>query len=320
MIQETAREKGSRRWIALAIKAVLFIVVVWFVSLLFYRSIRQVDWSVLVFKPALIVLGAAVIMAASLVGSWIYRNLYRGLGSSLSKVQSFVLLTVPPLGKYLPGKVLSMAGHAAIAGSFGISLAVSGPAIVLITGLGLSGAALLGLILVMVQAHSQLGGQFVQFVLPAGFFVVLALVFLHPAIYRRVINFVLGLVKQPPLTFNLSLFSMTKFLFGFMIQLGLYISGAAIMVLGIVDIPFSTLPTIAGVSCLASVAGFLAIFAPAGIGVYEGILLMLLTPVTGAGIAGIIAILMRLAQTAADLSLAAAGLAGLHFLRSGKTG
>jgi len=320
MTQDMTDKKRLRKWTVLLIRLALLLVVFWFVGRLLYKSAQQVDWSILALRPGLIVLGAAVIVAASLVGSWIYQKLYGRFGSNLSRTQAFVLLTVPPLGKYLPGKVLSMAGHAAIAGSFGVVLTVSGSAIVLIMGLGLSGAALLGLILLIIQAHQQLGVQFLQLGLSVGLVAALMLVCLHPSIYWRVVNFALRLVKQPEISVNIDLPQMVKFFIGFMMQLGLYICGASIMVLGILDMPFSTLPTIVGVSCLASVAGFLAIFAPAGIGVYEGILLMLLTPVTGAGTAGMIAILMRLAQTATDLSLAAVGLAVLHFLRRAKNG
>ncbi|MBW1710877.1 MAG: flippase-like domain-containing protein [Deltaproteobacteria bacterium] len=320
MTQHSVNEKGSRNWIAFGIKAVLLLVVFWFVGSLLYRSIQQVDWSIMAIRPGLIIFGAVIIITASLAGSWIYRSLYSGLGSNLSWAQAFVLLAVPPLGKYLPGKVLSMAGHAALARSFNILIKVSGSAIILIMGLGLSGATLLGLALLLTQAHNRLGEQFLQFGLPVAALLALMLLLLHPGIYWRVVNLGLRLVKQPPLEVNLDLSKMVRLFFGFIIQLGLYISGAAIMVLGIVEIPFSTLPAIIGVSCLASVAGFLAIFAPAGIGVYEGILLLLLTPVTGAGTAGIIAILMRLAQTAADLSLAVAGVVILHGLRRRESG
>ncbi|MBW2062302.1 MAG: flippase-like domain-containing protein [Deltaproteobacteria bacterium] len=320
MTQETVNNQRPRRRVTLALRAALLIVVLLFVGSVLYRSILEVDWSIVVIRPGLIVSGAMIILAASLVGSRLYQGVYRRLGSNLSLSQAFVLLTVPPLGKYLPGKVLSMAGHAALARSFSIPIRVSGSAIVLIMGLGLAAATLLGLVLVTIQAHRRLDWEFLQFGLPVGAALIVMLILLHPAIYWRVVNFALRLLRQPRLEVNLSLGKMMGLFFGFLIQLGLYICGASVMVLGIVEMPSLVLPTIIGASCLASVAGFVAVFAPAGIGVYEGILLVMLTPVIGAGAAGIVAILMRLAQTAADLSLAAAGLITLQWLRRRRNG
>jgi hypothetical protein len=68
-------------------------------------------------------------------------------------------------------------------------------------------------------------------------------------------------------------------------------------------------------SALASVMGFVAVFAPAGLGVQEGILLLTLSPVTGGPLAAVVVVLFRLVQTLTDVGMA---LAGMLLLRGRK--
>jgi hypothetical protein len=247
------------------------------------------------------------------VGTLAYRQVYLGLGSKLSWQQGLILLTIPPVGKYLPSKVLSVAGHAAIAKSFGVRLKISGAAAMLIMGLGLASATLLGIFLLMVSSEPGKEIETVQLGIAAGMLLVM-LISLHPSIFLRVFNLVLRLIKQTPIAATLSLGRIAAIFFILLINNALYISGSAMMALGFVAAPVSSLPVIIGASCLANVAGFLALFAPAGIGVREGVLLLMLTPILGAGTAGILVVVIRLVQTAADLVLAGAGYAILNFL------
>ena len=69
----------------------------------------------------------------------------------------------------------------------------------------------------------------------------------------------------------------------------------------------ASLPLFVCISALAGVIGFLAIFAPAGIGVREGILLLALTPVISAGPAALVAVLARLLSVSVNLALGGAG-------------
>jgi hypothetical protein len=93
---------------------------------------------------------------------------------------------------------------------------------------------------------------------------------------------------------------------------GLYFLGLAIIILSVVKVPVSVLPILVGIFCLANVVGFLALFAPAGIGVREGILFLALGPLVGAGMASVIVILARLIQTVADIFSAALGLISFY--------
>lgn len=286
------------------LKVLLFLLVLWYAGNALYNSFLLVDWSYVRFHFTLFILGGLVLSGTCLAGTIAYRNIYHAIGSKLSFSKSFVLLTVPPVGKYLPGKVLAIAGHAAIAKSFGVSLKASGTAIILIMAIGLSAATLLGTILVSMTSYL---GVDIGVLYPYLYAVIISVIFFHPRIFLPVLNFLLRLIKQSPIKVDLSFIRIIFFFFSLLLQTGLYISGTVLMAFGLLAIPTSFFPAVVGASCLANVAGFLALFAPAGIGVREGILLFMLTPTLGAGTASILVLLIRLFQTAADFILAGIG-------------
>ena len=66
-------------------------------------------------------------------------------------------------------------------------------------------------------------------------------------------------------------------------------------------------PTLIASFALAQVTGLLAVFAPAGLGVRENVLLFGLSPIVGAGPAIVVTLSCRLWQTALELIMAALG-------------
>ena len=82
--------------------------------------------------------------------------------------------------------------------------------------------------------------------------------------------------------------------------------------------PWENLPAVIALFTFAQIAGLVAVFAPAGIGVREGILLLGLQPLVGPGPAIVITGACRLWQTAIELVMAAIGWLALRS-HDGKT-
>jgi len=290
------------------------LVVIWFVGRALYNSILQVNWSILTIKPLKITLGAFILFSSNILGSWIQRTFYRKLDFIISWAQGFVLYGAPQLAKYLPGKFWSIIGYSGIAKWFDIPVKVSSTAIFILGVWGLVGASLLGVVLVLANPAIIIG----QELLNIGVFlaiVALLFIFLHPRLYLRVVNVVLTLFKQTPISFNFPWRTMIEIVGGSFILNSLYFSGLAFIIFSIVELPVSVLPILVGIFCLANVVGFLALFAPAGIGVREGILLLVLGPLVGAGMASVIAILARLIQTIADVFSTVIGLISSYYVK-----
>ena len=146
------------KWSKSAIKVLLLLVVIWFVGRALYNSILQVNWSILTIKPLQIIFGALILFSSNICGAWIQRTFYRKLDFVLSWSQGFSLYTIPQLVKYLPGKFWTVIGYSGIAKSFNVPVIVSGSAIFVLTGWGLMGASLLGVVLVLLNP-AILSGQ-----------------------------------------------------------------------------------------------------------------------------------------------------------------
>lgn len=295
-----------RRMIPL-IKTILLLTVVWFVGRAIYPVFHKVDFSGMHIRWAWFVCSIFLLLCSILAGSYLYVCLYKKLGTRLSMSQAFTLLTLPPLGKYLPGKIMALAGHAAIAKSFGISFITSSTAILLITGLGLVSIATLGLTLLLPNISQLVRG--IAGLAAIGILMPVMIISLHPRFYWRTINFLLSTFKKPPIAASFDLRTTFLVFLIILVQHGFFISSLSAVSLAVTEVPLSAFSPLAGALCLSAMAGFLALFAPAGIGVREGVLLIILTPMVGAGDAGIVAVFTRIAQTILDAALGAAGLA-----------
>lgn len=73
-----------------------------------------------------------------------------------------------------------------------------------------------------------------------------------------------------------------------------------VLVSSYTDVSISNLPIIAGISIFSGVMGLIAIFAPAGIGVREGLIILLLSKIYPVEVATVIAVLQRIWVLAAD--------------------
>jgi glycosyltransferase 2 family protein len=289
----------------------LLFMILWFVGSALFRSLRLIDWNVVAIDGGRILSGILTVTMGVLAGTWTCRKLYGELGERLSWQQAFVLLFVPAAGKYLPGKCFAVAGHVAIAKGYGIVIRVSGSSVLFLTGMGVLTSTVLGLVLILPEYAAGRWGALV-FVGTVATSLLLLVCLLRPRLYWRMVNSVLTIMKQPTVEATLGVRAMAEVLLGSLLQNGFYVCGVSLMVLGTMEVPLSALPAIVGASCIAGVSGLLAFFAPAGIGVREGVLLGMLMPIVGAGPAGVITILTRILQTVVDIVLALGGTGVLY--------
>ncbi|MDP6381465.1 MAG: hypothetical protein QF662_08985, partial [Phycisphaerae bacterium] len=83
----------------------------------------------------------------------------------------------------------------------------------------------------------------------------------------------------------------------------------------VTDISVIWMPFFISAAALAMTSGFLAVFAPAGIGVQEGIFMLILTPLLGEGSVAIVIVAMRLTQIVVEVVFAGIGTIMLRLMR-----
>jgi hypothetical protein len=259
---------------------------------------QQLEWSI---EPGWIVLSAIVVwlMYALLIAAW--QRMLRAWGRGLDFWPAARIWTVSSLGKYLPGKVWAVAGMAVMAQRAGIGAGpATGSAVILqVLAIG-TGAGVVGLT----------GWGALRAAYPAagrGLAVLLGLsiagigLLLWPALVNRMLRVAApdaGPVTPPAGAVAFGIVANAVAWAGYGGALWLLARGL------LPGVGLDLMPAIA-VFTASYLAGFLALFAPGGIGVREGVFILMLQGSIGIGAATALAIASRLLLTVTELGAAA---------------
>ena len=222
------------------------------------------------------------------------------------------------MGKYVPGKIFTVAGFAWMMRRFGVPVPFGLTAVVLLTGV----FVLLGLVLsVPLMFQEPLAGMVPHGGLWCVLLLAAGLACLHPRILGGVANFMLKLLRRPPILVShrkgsyvqLVLNCLGQWLF---IGLSMYFMLKSISG---VSIGLKSIGVIVAASALSTTLGILVFFIPAGLGVREAVLLATLQSVIpGLSVDTLLWAILgtRVIQTLVEFFMAAVGYV---ILRSRKT-
>ncbi|MGH7581251.1 MAG: lysylphosphatidylglycerol synthase domain-containing protein [Gemmatimonadales bacterium] len=258
---------------------------------------QPLEWSI---QPGWIILSAVVVwlMYALLIAAW--RRMLVAWGRGLDPWSAARIWTVSSLGKYVPGKVWAVAGMAMMAQQAGIGagpatgsavilqvLAIgTGTAVVGLTGYGALRAAYpgaaTGLALLLAASVGGIG------------------LLLWPDLVNRVLRVAApdAATVRPPVA---------AVAFGVVANAVAWIGyGVALWLLARGLLPGAGLDPLSAIAVFTAsyLAGFLALFAPGGIGVREGVFILMLQGPIGIGAATALAIASRLLLTVTELGAA----------------
>jgi len=319
-----ASSRAKRIAVAI-VKWGLLAAVLVFVGRALYYDFREVEWSEIRFDATLMALAVASVAAARAIVFLPYALLVGRFGHRPPRAVAGPALAgegrppwsgmigavwVSQVARYVPGKVSSVVSMALALRRYGVPDQVAVSTLVIVDGL----SVVIGMLVAIPITLWEPVRQF----LPMAWLwctvgMAAALVCLHPRVFGTVGNFLLVRIGYKPFASLPRLrdyvrpalaLALTYVLFG----VGYWLMARS---LGAEAAP-ADLPIFICAVTVVLIGGFLAFFAPAGLGVQEGLLLVLLGPMIGAGPAAIIAVLMRLLQTVTEAGLGAVGLALLR--------
>ncbi|KQX69905.1 lysylphosphatidylglycerol synthase domain-containing protein [Angustibacter sp. Root456] len=258
-------------------------------------ELARVSVGALVAASALALLG----LVLTLVG---WRALLADLGSPLGWGAASGVLFIGQLGKYLPGTVWTVVLQTEVASTVGVPRKRT--AVVGLLSMGLSALAGLGVGVLALPALLSSGGG--RWYLLALLVVPVGAVVLHPRVLNALVGWALRVVKRAPLEERLSgraiAVTMTAYVATWLC-LGLHV-WVLVHDLG-ADAVDALLPAVFGYALAASL-GMVAVLLPAGIGLREVVLVLLLTgPLDRPGATAVV-LLSRFIVTASDVVAAAA--------------
>lgn len=256
-------------------------------------------------RPAALplVLSSVLLAAGFTLSAWFWGRLVHAFGGrALGPWEAARVYFLANLGRYLPGKLWQIAGLAFLAGERGVPPLAATGAAVLGQGLTLVGACLVGIV------PLAAGGARRGPILPlwATALVMLAAgVLLVPPLFRRAVAWSFRLLRRtPPEGTALDPLFGLRWIALYAVNWAVY--GTAFWIFArAFQVSAGALES-AGAFAAAYFVGYIAIFAPAGIGVREGVLAALLAGSLPAGEAMALAVVARIWTTAVEVVPAAA--------------
>lgn len=316
----TLRRIGRPAWTL--VRIVLVGAVLVFIGRYVAEHIEQLRAMDLDPDPPLVVASLALLLLSQLVFSANYRLLMRRDPDPPSLARAFALLTLPAIAKYVPGKVAVLVGtvwafeHSGYSRRRGLYLLLYAQVAVIVGGLLV--AALYSVGAPQVVPAGEAGSGPPGMLRLAPLLALAGVPFLYPGLLRRGVEAVSGLLKLPPVELRVPLSDAPGTLA--LSTAGMLLCGAGFavlaMALGVPVDPWA-LVALVGAYPLALCLGFLALVAPAGLGIREGVLLLALAPLLGADTAIVLSAAIRVLQLLADVI--GAGI-GLGIVRTRKKG
>ena len=298
----------------------LTVVVTWFifdrvgVDLARLGTLTSAEWRP---RPGLFLSSCVVLVVGNLWSSSMWGRIVRDLGGPRLPVWTTVrVFMVANLGRYVPGKVWQIAGLAYLAKREGVQASVATGAAVLGQGIALLGATLVGIGALLGTNGLSREIGWVGWVAGIGVALTIVGAVVIPPVFRRVVAFWFRVTRTDPPgdglgTGNVGL----RWLTSYVVIWGIYATAFWLLYLSFGE--SRTLLQVGPAFAAAYVAGYIAIFAPAGAGIREGVLVVLLQPIMAREAAVVLAVIARLWTTA--LELAAAALLTVGWRRSHRT-
>ena len=276
-------------------QVILIVVIFYFLAKNLYvnwSKIAQYDWRInyyfLVFSWLLSV-GGGFLMPLG------WNLILRVLGGRLTHKKAIKIFFITDLAKYIPGKVWTMVGKVYMCKEEGVPVAVTSTSVVIQPLIQVISGLLIFLLSLpfWTKTSDFMNNLYFFFLL-----IPIGLLFLHPAIMTKPLNFVLRKLKQKPIELKIKYRDILLIL---LLWCGLWVlSGITyyLLIISVHPFPLSNLPVIIGIFAIAGVSQFLT---PSGIGVLEAILTVLLGLYFPVPVAILIALLARVWKTVTEL-------------------
>jgi hypothetical protein len=217
----------------------------------------------------------------------------------LSMRKSMKISFVSMMGRYLPGKVWLIMGKVYLSGKEGVPRVEAFASVVMEIVLEIVASIFFFFFFLFSFTEQSLLSHKVIYFL--GAIMVVGLVFLHPKVFYRIINFILLRWKNEEIKMYMRYRDIIQ-LFA-VYNLIVLSQGIAFyfFVNAICYVPFNNILGLTGSLAIAGALGTLSVFSPSGLGVREGILALLLTNYVISPMAVLISLLARIWTTLGEI-------------------
>jgi uncharacterized membrane protein YbhN (UPF0104 family) len=304
--QNNKTNYSYRKVIQWAIVVVIFV----FLGKMVWENWAQVKEASFTFKPLTFLLSTLLFVLSYFIQTWAWYLITLKLGIAVSIRETLESWFYSQLGKYLPGKVWLLLGQFYFYESKGksrekISLALYLEVLTILLAAGL--------LSVIGTVSFKEANPFYTKIEIWWMLLLLILVFLslYPKFLQKILNWILILFRKEPVILSISYRDISWILLVCIFSWIIGGIGFWIFVDSVFSISSQHILFLTGALAFSSILGLIAIFAPSGLGVREGVLVYLLSYLMPEGVAVIISILTRIWMTLIEI-----GLIGVIYLVS----
>jgi uncharacterized membrane protein YbhN (UPF0104 family) len=255
------------------------------------------------FNVLLLVLSFCALILYFMLYSKSWQAIMQALGAPIAFSQSIWMIATTQIGKYLPGKVWYIVGRVYV----GRKADLEGKKLTLSMVLELGLVYITGGI-IFAFATLIAGDYETTWLIISVILTIAAIIVLHPRILGRVSNFFLRIMKKPEIQITLTyrqISQISLYFFGIWIA---QIVGFYLLISAVYPVPFFSVFKVASAYALAWISGSVAVFAPAGLGVREGMMTLLLSSILPTPLAIAISFVARIWVTIFELVIFFVGL------------
>jgi uncharacterized membrane protein YbhN (UPF0104 family) len=264
-----------------------------------WSQVKDFDWK---FNYPLLILSFLLQIMALCWLVQIWRWILRHSGSTISYPGLFKIWFFANLGRYLPGKVWQFLGMVYMLEKRGVPKSNSVSTALLAQSLSVISGLLIAFVFLGTDLYSQFLAKKPGLVLiMAVFGLFIVTVVCYPKLLGEIINFGLGIFKREKISLDITSKDVIIYILTYSVSWLLFGLAFLVFIKAMAQASFDMYPGITGAFAFAFNIGFLALFVPGGIGVREGILVLLLSSVFPVPIATLISLVARLWVTVAEL-------------------
>ncbi len=298
------RPHRAPAWLRM-VRWLLFGVVAAFVGRALIHRFAAVPWGQVRVHGGFLAAAVAMVLSYQLLHVAYYKAFLRVFHLRLDWHTVAAIALAPAFGKYVPGKAASVGGAIWMFHRTGLRPGLATSLVLLSQGLSVFVGLVLGLPL-FVWRFGDMLGPWTGWLLTA--MLIGAVAILHPRVFVGLLNVGLRRLGRPGITIVPRLAGYVLPILIHVLQWALCGLALWLVARAFTPIPPREYPFLVFVSAFAGTVGFLVLFAPAGLGVREGILLVVLTPTLGPDVSAMAVVLARLIHTICELGLAAWGV------------
>lgn len=264
-----------------------------------YLNINEVSFSEIEFNLLYLAISIIIYITHILINATIWFLITKQNSCDLSYFESIKIRIFSDFGKYIPGKIFA----------YGILFysydqkAISKKKIIICSFQELITGTVAAIIIAFVSVYFSEIEILEKYNLIFIGLAFICLIIIHPRILGYLSNRILKIFKREPIEIPGNYGQVIFILFLFIISWLVFGMGFYFFINSFYSYSISYFLFTTGAFAVAGLIGFIALFAPAGLGVREGVLVFILSYIFPAAISAVVAIISRLWMTVCELIL-----------------